>query len=166
MNGWDVCETLRRERIWTPILMLTAKDGEYDEAEELDAGGSTISARSLGRRARGPPAAGEEDHVPLLRLVEPGRRLDPGDELAAGRHGDAMLAHAARHGQLVLASGLGIELDDDIARALGEPRLLRLSTASPGSIMHPARPSGARRFSFMIMLIVRSLVFPVEWRPD
>jgi len=37
-NGWDVCETLRREHIWTPILMLTAKDGEYDEAESLDAG--------------------------------------------------------------------------------------------------------------------------------
>lgn len=38
MNGWEVCETLRRERIWTPILMLTAKDGEYDEAESLDSG--------------------------------------------------------------------------------------------------------------------------------
>ena len=38
MNGWEVCETLRQESIWTPILMLTAKDGEYDEAESLDAG--------------------------------------------------------------------------------------------------------------------------------
>src|SRR5262245_47862326 len=38
VNGWEVCETLRRERNWTPILMLTAKDGEYDEAEALDAG--------------------------------------------------------------------------------------------------------------------------------
>jgi two-component system OmpR family response regulator len=38
MNGYKVCETLRGEGIWTPILMLTAKDGEYDEAEALDTG--------------------------------------------------------------------------------------------------------------------------------
>ena len=38
MNGYKVCRTLRDEEIWTPILMLTAKDGEYDEAEALDTG--------------------------------------------------------------------------------------------------------------------------------
>lgn len=38
MNGYRVCRTLRDEEIWTPILMLTAKDGEYDEAEALDTG--------------------------------------------------------------------------------------------------------------------------------
>ena len=38
MNGYRVCATLRQEGIWTPILMLTAKDGEYDEAEGLDTG--------------------------------------------------------------------------------------------------------------------------------
>jgi two-component system OmpR family response regulator len=38
MNGYKVCETLRGEDNWTPILMLTAKDGEYDEAEALDTG--------------------------------------------------------------------------------------------------------------------------------
>ena len=38
MNGYQVCATLRDESIWTPILMLTAKDGEYDEAEALDTG--------------------------------------------------------------------------------------------------------------------------------
>jgi two-component system OmpR family response regulator len=38
MNGYRVCGTLRREGVWTPILMLTAKDGEYDEAEGLDTG--------------------------------------------------------------------------------------------------------------------------------
>jgi two-component system, OmpR family, response regulator len=38
MNGYKVCETLRAEGNWTPILMLTAKDGEYDEAEALDTG--------------------------------------------------------------------------------------------------------------------------------
>ena len=38
MNGYRVCRTLRDEGIWTPILVLTAKDGEYDEAEVLDTG--------------------------------------------------------------------------------------------------------------------------------
>ncbi len=38
INGYRICSTLREEGIWTPILMLTAKDGEYDEAEALDTG--------------------------------------------------------------------------------------------------------------------------------
>jgi DNA-binding response OmpR family regulator len=38
MNGYKVCAALREEGDWTPILMLTAKDGEFDEAEALDTG--------------------------------------------------------------------------------------------------------------------------------
>ena len=38
MNGYKVCQTLRQEGVWTPILMLTAKRGTYDEAEALDTG--------------------------------------------------------------------------------------------------------------------------------
>ncbi|GAA1678256.1 response regulator transcription factor [Glycomyces endophyticus] len=38
LNGYQVCATLREEGVETPILMLTAKDGEYDEAEGLDTG--------------------------------------------------------------------------------------------------------------------------------
>jgi DNA-binding response OmpR family regulator len=38
VNGYKICATLREEGIWTPILMLTAKDGEFDEAEALDTG--------------------------------------------------------------------------------------------------------------------------------
>jgi len=38
MNGFRICKTLRDESIWTPILMLTAKEGELDEAEALDTG--------------------------------------------------------------------------------------------------------------------------------
>lgn len=38
LNGYQICRTLRDEQEWTPILMLTAKDGEYDEAEGLDTG--------------------------------------------------------------------------------------------------------------------------------
>ena len=38
MNGYEVCRNLRRAKVWTPVLMLTAKDGEHDEAEALDTG--------------------------------------------------------------------------------------------------------------------------------
>jgi DNA-binding response OmpR family regulator len=38
LNGFRVCGELREREIWTPILMLTAKNGEYDEAEALDTG--------------------------------------------------------------------------------------------------------------------------------
>lgn len=39
MSGYRVCATLRAEQIWTPVLFLTAKDGEWDEVEGLDTGG-------------------------------------------------------------------------------------------------------------------------------
>jgi two-component system, OmpR family, response regulator len=37
-NGYRVCADLRQEGDTTPILMLTAKDGDLDEAEGLDSG--------------------------------------------------------------------------------------------------------------------------------
>lgn len=38
LNGYEVCRKLRADGVVTPILMLTAKDGEYDEADALDLG--------------------------------------------------------------------------------------------------------------------------------
>jgi two-component system, OmpR family, response regulator len=38
MNGFRVCAKLREAGNWTPILMLTAKDGDLDQAEALDTG--------------------------------------------------------------------------------------------------------------------------------
>ena len=37
-NGYQVCAALRAAGVWTPILMLTAKDGEHDHADALDTG--------------------------------------------------------------------------------------------------------------------------------
>lgn len=37
-NGFKICADLREAGDWTPILMLTAKDGDLDEAEALDTG--------------------------------------------------------------------------------------------------------------------------------
>ncbi len=38
VNGFQACARLRELGNWTPILMLTAKDGDLDEAEALDTG--------------------------------------------------------------------------------------------------------------------------------
>jgi DNA-binding response OmpR family regulator len=38
MNGFNVCRSLREAENWTPILVLTAKDGDYDLVEALESG--------------------------------------------------------------------------------------------------------------------------------
>ena len=45
MNGYQLCARLRREQLTVPVLMLTAKDGEYDEAEALDTGADDYLAK-------------------------------------------------------------------------------------------------------------------------
>lgn len=37
-NGYTILKEIRAEKNWTPVLMLTAKDGEYDEADAFDLG--------------------------------------------------------------------------------------------------------------------------------
>jgi two-component system, OmpR family, response regulator len=44
-SGYDMCTTLRGAGDWTPILMLTAKDGEQDEARALDTGADDFLAK-------------------------------------------------------------------------------------------------------------------------
>ncbi|MBE1500423.1 DNA-binding response OmpR family regulator [Amycolatopsis lexingtonensis] len=38
LSGYEVLKRLRAAENWTPVLMLTAKDGEYDEADAFDLG--------------------------------------------------------------------------------------------------------------------------------
>ena len=37
-NGYDVLRNLRALKIWAPTLMLTAKDGEYDQTDAFELG--------------------------------------------------------------------------------------------------------------------------------
>ena len=83
MNGYAVCRTLRDEGVWTPILMLTAKSGEYDEAEALDTGADDFLSkpfsfvvlvarlRALARRGSVPRPA---SIVVGALVVDPGTR--------------------------------------------------------------------------------------------
>ena len=38
LNGYDVCRGLRAADVWTPVMMLSAKDGEYDQVDAFDLG--------------------------------------------------------------------------------------------------------------------------------
>ena len=38
LSGYRVCAQLRAEENWVPVLFLSAKDGEYDQADGLDLG--------------------------------------------------------------------------------------------------------------------------------
>ncbi|PWU46500.1 DNA-binding response regulator [Micromonospora globispora] len=38
LSGYEVVRRLRAEEHWLPVLMLSAKDGEYDQADGLDCG--------------------------------------------------------------------------------------------------------------------------------
>ncbi|GAA2371753.1 response regulator transcription factor [Dactylosporangium salmoneum] len=38
LSGYEVCRQMREREVWTPVLMLTAKDGEYDQADAFDLG--------------------------------------------------------------------------------------------------------------------------------
>ena len=38
MSGYEIVRALRARGVWTPILMLSAKDGEYDLADAFDLG--------------------------------------------------------------------------------------------------------------------------------
>lgn len=80
VSGCQICTRMRAHSDTTPVLMLTARDGEYDEAEGLDSGADdyltkpfsfvvlAARIRALARRARAPD------------LAPPSGRADGGDQ--------------------------------------------------------------------------------------
>jgi DNA-binding response OmpR family regulator len=80
LNGYELCATLRAERNWTPILMLTAKSGEWDEVDGLDTGADDyltkpFSYAVLVARLRALLRRGARPRPAVLRAGE--LRLDP-----------------------------------------------------------------------------------------
>jgi DNA-binding response OmpR family regulator len=85
LNGYRVCETLRTEQVWTPILMLTAKDGEWDEVEALDTGADDyltkpFSFAVLVARLRAIMRRGSAERPVVLRAGD--LQLDPASRRA------------------------------------------------------------------------------------
>ena len=79
-NGYDLCAELRRSGNWTPILMLTAKDGEHDEARALDTGADDFLAKPVSYVANTAEAGRFSMVLTLLRSASTERvrgRLNP-----------------------------------------------------------------------------------------
>jgi len=129
-NGFVVCRDLRAAGNWVPILMLTAKDGELDEAEGLDTGADDYLTkpfsftvllariRSLLRRTE------RRDHVPIsigaLSVDSKARRVQIGGrrveltrrefdvlEFLARRAGEAVSKHE------IIDGVWGLDFDGD-----------------------------------------------------
>jgi two-component system OmpR family response regulator len=125
-NGFRVCADLRAAGNWTPILMLTAKDGDQDEAEALDAGADdylvkpfsfvvlVARARALLRRSAG------RSPVPLsvggLRIEPIARRAwrDEREVALTAREFDVLEFLVRRAGQVLSKSEIlaGVWSDD------------------------------------------------------
>ncbi|GLY68211.1 response regulator transcription factor [Amycolatopsis taiwanensis] len=89
LSGYEVLKRLRATERWTPVLMLTAKDGEYDEADAFDLGADdyltkpfsyvVLLARLRALLRRGAPArpavltAGDLRLDPAARTVHRGQ---------------------------------------------------------------------------------------------
>ena len=83
MNGFAVCEQLRRDGVRTPVLVLTARDDELDEAEALDLGADDFLRKPFSyvvliARLNALLRRGMTARPPVLRVgqlaVDPGRR--------------------------------------------------------------------------------------------
>lgn len=130
-NGYRICADLRAAKNWTPILMLTAKDGDLDEAEALDTGADdyltkpfsfpvlVARVRALLRRATGrnPTPVGVGD----LRIDPGERRIWRGDDEVSltAREFDVLEFLVRRAGQVlskheILAGVWDYDFDGDV----------------------------------------------------
>lgn len=107
-NGFQVCADLRAESNWTSILMLTAKDGEFDIAEALDTGADdyltkpfsfvVLSARIRALARRGAPERPTVLEVDDLRLDPAAHTVERGvAEITVTAKEFSLLEYLMRH---------------------------------------------------------------------
>jgi two-component system, OmpR family, response regulator len=97
LNGYRVCAAMREAGNWTPVLMLTAKDGELDEAEALDTGADDFLSKPfsfvvLVARLRALARRGRQERPTVLEAGD--LKLDPASHRAW--RGDAEIELTAR----------------------------------------------------------------------
>jgi DNA-binding response OmpR family regulator len=90
LNGYEVCRRMRAAGVWTPVLVLTAKDGEYDQVDALDLGADDYLTKPFSFRVlvarlralvrRGAPARPTVLSAGDLTLDPAGRTVHRGTE--------------------------------------------------------------------------------------
>ncbi|HTQ16802.1 response regulator transcription factor [Mycobacterium sp.] len=90
-SGYEVLRRLRSAAVWTPVLMLTAKDGEYDQTDAFDLGADDyltkpFSFKILVARLRALMRRGAPERPVVLTAgtlsLDPSRRLVTRDDTA------------------------------------------------------------------------------------
>ena len=79
MDGMDVCKKLRQEKIHTPILMLTAKEDEFDKVLGLELGADDYLTKPFSPRevlARVKAILRRIDLQDSVHVQEPGEELE------------------------------------------------------------------------------------------
>ncbi|WP_433495399.1 response regulator transcription factor [Micromonospora sp. CA-248089] len=108
LSGYEVVRRLRAEQRWLPVLMLSAKDGEYDQADGLDCGADdyltkpfsyvVLLARLRALLRRGAPRRPAVLTVGDLRLDPARRRVTRADtEVVLTSREYALLDYLMRH---------------------------------------------------------------------
>ena len=125
-NGYLICADLREAGDWTPILMLTAKDGDLDEAEALDTGADDYLVKPfsypvlIARLHALIRRSGSRDPAPLrvgeLRVDPLARRVWVGESVVevTSREFDVLFYLIHRSGQVLSKSNIlrGVWSDD------------------------------------------------------
>jgi DNA-binding response OmpR family regulator len=172
-NGYVVCRDLRAAGVSTPILMLTAKDGEYDEAEALDMGADdylrkpfslvVLLARLRALLRRGPATSLDTIEVGELTIDRgqlSARWNDSDEPITFTQREFAVLEHLARRApDVVSKSGVldavwGIDFDGDpnivevyigyLRRKLGRDAVRTVRHVGYQLTGSPGRPSPGR----------------------
>jgi two-component system, OmpR family, response regulator len=97
IDGVEVCRHLRANRVWSPVLMLTARSGVPDRVDGLDAGADDYVAKpfafdELLARLRALARRGPVERPPVLEVGD--LRLDPAGHRAW--RGDTLLDLSAK----------------------------------------------------------------------
>ncbi|MEV4822537.1 response regulator transcription factor [Micromonospora sp. NPDC049274] len=122
LSGYELVRRLRAEQHWLPVLMLSAKDGEYDQADGLDCGADdyltkpfsyvVLLARLRALLRRGAPERPTVLSVGDLRLDPARRRVTRADaEVALTAREFALLDYLMRRPGQVISK---IELLDHV----------------------------------------------------
>jgi DNA-binding response OmpR family regulator len=113
-NGYDVLRNLRELKVWAPAMMLTAKDGEYDQTDAFDLGADDYLTKPfsfpvLVARLRALVRRGAPERPVVLRVgsleLDPNRRLvtRAGHAVTLTAKEFAVLQFLMRHPEQVLS---------------------------------------------------------------